>query len=819
MDNINNKVQVKSQNTMKNISVHYTTDFIAQSLAKDWAVKMDSLVDNTDYSSKYYATKSKLNKTETDNMLAEAREQASIAKLCVKKAYTAINQKLAPATDEFLGGIKVGESLYISEDGVLNTDAEHLDLYEKNDINAMLSEKLDSSDLPTNLSSFNNDIPFATLSSLNNLNTQVVKKTDIATADSLGIVKPDNNTIKVNADGELSSPVTIDKITQFNAAKTGYVSEDKDILNWIQEMAHSTFDRSKFQIVGSPDITDDGVASGFSGSNYLTKTIDISGTIIKIREKFHVDTFTNSTLSDLYRSDYFVFLIGGQGYIPRARIGTDAENNWISGVDYTMQENKDYIIECVINTTTKFATLNLYDVNGNLLGTKTNSLAFNSITLGSTTAILGAYPSQNRGFTNGSIDLKQFSITVDGVEVFSGNKTGIDTIKPDDYTVGGTPTISADGVASGFSTSNYLQNSNLNISTNNFAIECQFTLPSVVSGGQYLFYFSTSSITRLVVNNSKIFFYDNTNAELVGYTYTGNFDINDLIYVKGTFTANGITLEITDKTKNVTITPVTSTKVQMIQATQITFGKGTGTVQTDVFTGSIDLNAFKIYVDGNLVYQPCLKIPYMESFTGSKIVQSIYRDRVTDMYEQFGYAPYYTLSDTDFSLPQGELYGLIEKRARDIAHPIGEPFYRLTDEIFEDEVRLEGAEVDKGLYLAIEQKLASYCSAGSDSTKIVLPNFINHVPWGANTQGYIEAGLPNITGYVNGVRSFDLDLPSGGAFQSVLRNYNVQNFWEGNRNSNNGDVSFDASRSNSIYGASSTVQPPAFKVRWLARYK
>jgi hypothetical protein len=33
------------------------------------------------------------------------------------------------------------------------------------------------------------------------------------------------------------------------------------------------------------------------------------------------------------------------------------------------------------------------------------------------------------------------------------------------------------------------------------------------------------------------------------------------------------------------------------------------------------------------------------------------------MASQFGYANYYTLSDTDFTLPQVELYGLIEKAA------------------------------------------------------------------------------------------------------------------------------------------------------------
>ena len=90
------------------------------------------------------------------------------------------------------------------------------------------------------------------------------------------------------------------------------------------------------------------------------------------------------------------------------------------------------------------------------------------------------------------------------------------------------------------------------------------------------------------------------------------------------------------------------------------FQIGQRNATTTFFNGSIDLNAFKIYVDGNLVYQPCLKIPYTESKTGSKIVGVNYRERVKDMYKQFGYAPYYTLSDTDFTLPQGELYGMIE---------------------------------------------------------------------------------------------------------------------------------------------------------------
>ena len=79
-------------------------------------------------------------------------------------------------------------------------------------------------------------------------------------------------------------------------------------------------------------------------------------------------------------------------------------------------------------------------------------------------------------------DLKQFSITVDGVPVFSGNKTGIDTIKPDDFSApsgGSLPTISDDGIASGFSSTKYIVGKSVNFS-NNVKWFFKFTTPSAL---------------------------------------------------------------------------------------------------------------------------------------------------------------------------------------------------------------------------------------------------------------------------------------------------------------------------------------------------
>ena len=60
-----------------------------------------------------------------------------------------------------------------------------------------------------------------------------------------------------------------------NAYDTGEVLSEEKLFEQISERKHSTFDLSKFSVVGSPTITDDGIASGFSTANYI-KTIKMS---------------------------------------------------------------------------------------------------------------------------------------------------------------------------------------------------------------------------------------------------------------------------------------------------------------------------------------------------------------------------------------------------------------------------------------------------------------------------------------------------------------------------------------------------------------
>lgn len=75
----------------------------------------------------------------------------------------------------------------------------------------------------------------------------------------------------------------------------------------------------------------------------------------------------------------------------------------------------------------------------------------------------------------------------------------------------------------------------------------------------------------------------------------------------------------------------------------------------------------------------------------------------------------------------------------------------------------------------------------------------------------VEAGLPNITGYINGA-VFDTYMSTQDPTSALYRTRDYSTEGAGGGGYVNGDYAFDASRSNSTYGNSSTVQPQTIKV-------
>ena len=94
-----------------------------------------------------------------------------------------------------------------------------------------------------------------------------------------------------------------------------------------------------------------------------------------------------------------------------------------------------------------------------------------------------------------------------------------------------------------------------------------------------------------------------------------------------------------------------------------------------------------------------------------------------------------------------------------------------------------------------------------------MPNLTDRFLEGNGT-GYIEAGLPNITGTIYGEPNTGIAYTSSGAL--YLENSATTS--GGSSSGYYSAVKIDASRSSSIYGNSTTVQPATCKCNFVIKY-
>ena len=459
-------------------------------------------------------------------------------------------------------------------------------------------------------------------------------------------------------------------------ADSGELLSDEKGLECVTAYSHSTFDKSKFTVVGNPTITEDGILKNISKNSFVKGYYPALVNADELEINFKLKLYTirpdgnqnfimgwdpamygtySQPLLGVDNAGYF--RCGVYGQTPAASSVLCPINQWVY-YKIILGSNRNYYDYYYSLDNKNWVTIK-ENVPGRL-GNETNC----GFALGDNGWKGNAPP------IVGEFDLKYFSIKINGQLWFGCNKTGIDTIKPDNYTVVGTPTISADGVASGFSNGNYLRTtSNINFSTANSweVISPKFKTTINSSRVQYIICKDNTSsnggdiFTIIQMNGHILMSCVDTNWSGVVYSSNATKIINPNNWYQTKVEFTGTQYEFYYKENDsdwISYGIVTGSTISL-NASYLDIGQNSNNYFMD---GFIDLNAFKIYVDGKLVYQPCLKIPYTESKTGSKIVDSIYRDRVADMSAQFGFAPYYTLSDTDFTLPQVELYGLIGQR-------------------------------------------------------------------------------------------------------------------------------------------------------------
>ena len=645
-----NKITVTSLGTTANVNATPDSARYYSDKSKEWAIS-EKLIDNTDYSSKYYANESK---KQADISTAKVTE-------VIASGNTAVSN-IESARDNAITDINIAGATQVA----LATEQATIATNKTSEVVASGNTAL--SNIDTAKSGALTDITNLKNTSVSNITT--VKNNAITSLTTQETTSKNNVIATGNAQVERVNLTGVDNRTPIFSKSE--VRTNEGVYQNVYDLKHSTFDLSKFTVVGSPTITDDGIASGFKEGISVNIPITITSNKFTIEGEF---TFGENLTTFQFACEVFSPAI--KRYIISIRPisdnylsvcywnGTGTEVVFYSQTEVPRIANKSYKYKIEIDGTTAKST-----ING--ITKTTNKFVFSDVTkivIGNNYKINGTF--------SGSIDLSQFSITVDGKEVFNGNKTGLDVIKPDNYTVVGSPVISDDGVASGFSSSNRIETnfptSKLSIA-NTFKIRIPFTTSSTMAQGNL---FSCNSIDGGTIGYSIVFIIANANGDIycfLGSTGTG-WDIqngttgikvqaNKSYIGEIEFTGNSYIIKVIDLEDNSIVGQKIVNSSLKVASLSNTFKLGASNVWSP-FNGSIDLNAFKIYVDGNLVYQPCLKIPYTQSKTDSKIVDVAYRDRVIDLYEQEGQAGYYTIDEENknFTLPMGEIYGMIGQRS------------------------------------------------------------------------------------------------------------------------------------------------------------
>ena len=128
-----------------------------------------------------------------------------------------------------------------------------------------------------------------------------------------------------------------------------------------------------------------------------------------------------------------------------------------------------------------------------------------------------------------------------------------------------------------------------------------------------------------------------------------------------------------------------------------------------------------------------------------------------------------------------------------------------------------GGEISRTTYSALFAVIGTTYGSGDGSTTFNLPNLTDRFLQGSTTSGTVKnAGLPNIQGYADfspgyisgGYRAYTLAGGSGAFYATNIQKYCNINA-EGQQASGAVGAKFSAARSDSIYGNSTTVQPPA----------
>lgn len=128
----------------------------------------------------------------------------------------------------------------------------------------------------------------------------------------------------------------------------------------------------------------------------------------------------------------------------------------------------------------------------------------------------------------------------------------------------------------------------------------------------------------------------------------------------------------------------------------------------------------------------------------------------------------------------------------------------------------DGSAVSRTDYADLYAVIGDTYGAGDGSTTFNLPNLVDKFVEGSATSGTVKsAGLPNITADTWNVGAGNAGDSHGAFSMTPQYHYSPAGTSSG---MGAGTFYFNASSSNSIYGNSTTVQPPAVTMRYIIKY-
>lgn len=132
----------------------------------------------------------------------------------------------------------------------------------------------------------------------------------------------------------------------------------------------------------------------------------------------------------------------------------------------------------------------------------------------------------------------------------------------------------------------------------------------------------------------------------------------------------------------------------------------------------------------------------------------------------------------------------------------------------DDWLLCNGQAVSRTEYSELFEVIGTTYGNGDGNSTFNVPNLIERIPWGVNIANLgktRDAGLPNITGTCQseGLPGYGALINGDQTTGCFSLKSNGHRHCATSAGPNNYDIVFNASKSNPIYGRSSTVQPPA----------